>query len=182
MSENGYTLADALAALFMIGLALAGLSEGMFVVGRQQRAATEDARAAALMRGADQGLARAVALYAPQGSPTDFVGDPVRAEFSCSGTQSCRLQVVDEGGKSVLVLTLPEGGTERTSLPGAGAHFAYQHGAGTSASWPVEGARLRALMLRSQDGGLIAHRRMRIEQSAECAFDPVVRACRAPAP
>jgi len=93
-SDQGFTLAEALTALLIVTLAMAGLAQGVHLIGLQARSA-ERARAQRVDLSRLQRLvATAPADIGPFFSDGEgFIGDPRRATFDCDQPQPCSVSL-----------------------------------------------------------------------------------------
>ena len=89
--DEGYTLAECLVALFVIGLAMAGLSAGGRIIGRQQERAIAIARGARDLRAVHEDLDLFLERQGPFIGPgaDTFSGASSRFQFPC-GDQAQR--------------------------------------------------------------------------------------------
>lgn len=187
MSDAGYTLAEMLAALMVIGLAFGGLAQGAAVVGRMQGGATRTVHQAA----ASADLARALDDVAGSSGPfvSDgrgaFAGVPDAFGFDCADGARCgaSLASASDGAWLTLARGLQQ---KRLRLPAGGsAHFVYVDDVGSSSRWPVAGGTprmLRSISLEVGSGAnevLLAQTRLWIEEPPQCVFDSVAQGCRA---
>jgi hypothetical protein len=190
MNRDGYTLAEALAALLMVGLAVGGLTQAVMVIGRVQAKAAVAIHDDAGLREAGHGLSRLLADTGPFASDTDgFRGDAQALDFACGPAARCSAHLSDTGGAPRLILDF--GGKTRTvALPaGAPLAFAYESADGRGDAWPPRAApkrlTLRAVTLSRlspQGADLITRARIWSEQPADCLYDMIVQDCRKAAP
>lgn len=178
MSSDGYTLSDALAALLMVGLAMTGLTYASLLLNRAQKASVGEAmRAADLGRG--QRMLRDVLASGPA---SELAGDSVGFALPCVGGP-CRARLEAEGQDRKLVISLA-GAPERALRVSAGARLAYVGEHGVSGAWPPAGARERlrgvALVEATPSAAPLLYAPVRLDQSANCAFDAVALTCRSP--
>jgi type II secretory pathway component PulJ len=90
MREDGYTLAEALAALLMISLAVGGLLEGMDVIGKTQARAGASVEEGRSLRAASENLASLVhRAGAVSSDDAAFAGDARRLDFDCPTGVRC---------------------------------------------------------------------------------------------
>jgi hypothetical protein len=186
MSQDGYTLAEALAALIMVGLAAGGLVFGVQVLGRLQgKAAAEVATSDDRSR-----LETAFARFLDKEGPfrSDDVrglqGDTDRLSFPC-GDKTCSATLDRADGTTTLVLA-GRNETARLAVGSRGAYaFVYQDDAGAEPAWPPTARRapmgLRAIAVTKLQLGEerpLAEARLYAEQPAVCAFDSISRTCR----
>lgn len=187
MSQAGYTLAEALAALVMIGLAVAGLVAGVDQLGRiQGKAGAEVAQAQAHMR-LNTGLSRLLEGAGPFRSDDakGLSGEADHFSFAC-GQNTCGGELTRKERITNLVLRGPDGSTRTVPIGTAGAlNFAYDDEVGEELSWPpsdaVQPRTLRAIsIVKPRLGGdpALATARVFAEQPAVCAYDAISRTCR----
>jgi len=174
MSEDGYTLAEMLGALLMIGLALTGLAQGLRVIGVLQ---TSTAASMAEERGLRTAETRLTALVT-EGRPGSFKGSSSAVSFDCGGADRCAALITSAG------LELREGGRRQSAFSFSvldGARLVYDGAASSGLSaWPPEGPRqsLRAIRLVAKDDTPLLVAPVWREQSGACAFDPIAQECR----
>lgn len=188
MNDDGYTAADALAALAIVGLAVAGLMAGLRVVGSAQAGVSATLNAAVSERAAADELTRLVADQGPFRSDEadDFAGDRHAFSFTC-GAARCRAEasagrLVVQGPKGARVVTLSRAGD---------LGFRYVGSLGPVDAWPPASLPppapawqvLRSVVLTDQTAArALATARVWTDQRADCEFDVVSRDCRRPAP
>ena len=184
MSEAGYTLAEMLAALAILGLTVAGLTEGTRVIGRLQAKATGAAQAAAADRRAETALDGLMAGQGPFVSDGrgDLRGDTSSFEFGC-GAGRCGAAIVKDRGRTWLVVHRG-GQRQRTALAAEGATFSYADSEGSASLWPSGSPRpqvLTAVLLRASERGgdrTLAAAHLWIEEPRNCVFDAIAQGCR----
>lgn len=187
MSEAGYTLAETLTALAMVGLAMGGVAAGVQMIGRLQLSTSN---VIAANQGARAAQARLEDLFR-RGGPyrsheaERFAGGRQLAQFDCAGAARCEARLESDGEGMRLRVIDAEARTHETSLAGAGdARFVYQGALSTSEVWPpLEPGRqaLRAvLVVARSDAGETALVTTRLwpEQPHRCDYDPILRDCR----
>jgi Tfp pilus assembly protein PilV len=188
VSEAGYTLAETLAALVMIGLAVGGLTEGVRALTRSQAATARVMSADRGLRGTETGLTRLLDGQGPftTTAPNGFSGSATRFTFACGAAATCGAALVQAAGGAQLSLTTADGSTRTALLPGVrGARFAYADALGSEGGWPVSDPQPRTLrtiaLMQATLGGEtpVATVRLWVEQPTDCAFDPVSQDCRA---
>lgn len=187
MSEAGYTLAEALAALVILGLAVGGVTAATTTLGRMQGAVARDLREGGDDREAGRAFSNLLAtggsaLGAPSGA---LKGAARRLQFDCGRTSACGAELRRDAKGLKLALT---GAEERDLvLPRAAgdAHFIYIGALTSGEQWPPAkpgaGERLRAVAVVDEDPRgdtplAVAH--IWPEQPFDCAFDPISRDCR----
>lgn len=160
--DSGYTLTEALVALAIVALALAGVTQAARLATRQSLGAargheTSNERAALqrLLSKAPSGLGP---YFADEPS---FVGDQSQARFDCLQERPCTLQLITTGEKlqidadwgqrpmSIAITGHPSGRLSYVSSDGV-----------TQGSWPIEGstARLSAIVFLDGDKPLAVMR------------------------
>jgi prepilin-type N-terminal cleavage/methylation domain-containing protein len=186
MNQDGFTLAETLAALVIIGLAVGGLVGGMNLLGRVQTKAV--ANAAQTDNGTQ--LESAFTLFLERAGPFrsddahGLQGDSGRFSYAC-GHRACTAKLDRKNGQMILALSGRNGSVRSIDL-GAGAYvFDYQDELGQEADWPPpdqgEPRTLRAIgIVKPRLGEVlpVAEARIFAEQPATCAFDSISRTCR----
>jgi hypothetical protein len=189
MREDGYTLAEALAALFMVGLAIGGLLEGMSVIGRMQGRADVSVREGRSLRLAGRGLSVMLRGSGAFYSSNDaFKGADNQLSFDCAGGARCRAMLSPQGQDVRLTMFRDDTPTSSLVLREAqGARFAFAGDAGRGAVWPPANANTGARQtLRTIDivrplpagDDVLVHTRVWTEQPMQCAYDMIAEACR----
>ena len=185
MADDGYTLAEALAAVTVVGLALGGMSLAVTTIAGQQRRIETAHRGLAAQGAADLALQRLLDGQGPFGLASDpsFSGSASALTFAC-GAATCRASIEDGRRGSVLIVSRAGDAVERRPLAMASARFASVDEAGeTLARWPAGGGRLRAVMIRRGGAGrAVAHARLDVDEGRDCQFDAVIGECRETAP
>lgn len=184
MSQAGYTLAEALAALLMVGLAVGGLVEGAHVIGRHQFAAVRAQRGALSEFQARRALERLFAQCGPfLSDETALQGDGGSLGFTCEGRHR-GAEVQKTKGMAQLRTRGADGRSEVVDLGARDLRFAYASADGEQTSWPVGGPKRQSLqavvLVEARSGGSrpIAIARLWNEQAADCQFDDVLGDCR----
>lgn len=185
MKDAGYTLAEAVAALTILGLALGGLGLVVGLIGRQQMAATRSHGAAKQARAAEHALERLVQDQGPvtPGGQQGFTGKATALLFTCAARVcAARLEATSKGVR--LIVTGPDGVTTTTRLKEASVQFSYTDALGSTDQWPrPNGGTLRAIVLRRDPSTPpLAMARIWLQEPRDCQFDPVIKACREEAP
>jgi len=185
MSEGGYTLAESLAALMMVGLAVGGVAAGMNALGQMQAAATRKIETGQAIRSLDLSLNRLLGGRGPFMSDAKgaFTGDQFGFSFDCKAPRSCTARI--ERSARGLRLDVTEGGVVSTRLARlADARFLYVGSSTVGPTWPPSFAApqaLRSVVLigRDQHGETpLATARIWIEDSGVCNFDLSSQTCR----
>lgn len=189
MSEAGYTLAETLAALVMIGLAVGGLAEGAQVLGRLQAASAKASRSNGEVRRIGQAMDSVLKATGPFASDAgDFEGKADRFSFDC-GRARCGAVISTTAGVSRIAFNAPGGAAGTIDLGKSGGwRFAYADRQGVGETWPPSGYGRRALksvlLLQATAGGerAVSASRLWREQPAACSFDDIVGDCRKETP
>lgn len=186
--EDGYTTAEALAALAILGLAMAGLTTSLGLVGAGQAKSRMRVEQAVLQRTADQALDRLVAFSPPFRSDqaSHLVGDADGFEVDCLEARRCGARI-DNGE---LVVLGRDGLETRTRLPtGQAPRFVYVGSYSANKTWPPAPMpppapawqTLSAVLIQStsQTGDKpLAMARVWRQQRADCEYDVVIQDCR----
>lgn len=178
MSDHGYTLAEMLAALLIIGLAMAGLTQAVRVLSLFQSAAARATGEQRLLRRAEVDLARLLDGQGPFRSTEDMlVGDGRGFDFDCGRAARCSARLVSAANKTRLLIT---GATEEQVALKEDVHFTYATEKATFAAWPPAGElrTLRAVNLVGARAEPILSARLWVQQSGDCAFDAIAQDCR----
>lgn len=171
---NGYTLIDMLAALFILGLALAGLGQGMFALARLQGATTRTVEASSEIRRAQSALSRLLSV--PAATPDRLMGDSGELSFEC-GAASCHARLNAQADGSRLLV---QGENHESDLRLSGVppiRFSYVLDEGVSEIWPIPDQRLVAVQIQQADGRVLVYHQLWRQQPLDCAYDPVSRRC-----
>lgn len=191
MSDAGYTLAETLAALLIIGLAFAGLAEATRVIGLFQSSTSRTIASGASQRAVQASLDRLLAGAGPFRSDDRraFSGDDHGFRFDCDRPSPCGASVIPHGDDVNLSVVAADGHVATTIIhAGADAAFSYEGERGRYGTWPPAAAttreRLRSILLVRNTGGSetpLAIMRLWKEQETHCQFDPIAEDCRAAA-
>lgn len=186
--QDGYTAAEALAALAILGLAMGGLATSMGLITASQAKARARVEQSVFERAADQRLERLIARDAPFRSDqaTHLVGAKSALEVDCGDGRRCRARI--EKG----VLTIRDGRGDETSLrlPGGEAPFFRYIGSYSAGDlWPPAPMpppapawqTLSAIAIVSEDEAgerPLALAKIWRQQRADCEYDVVIQDCR----
>ena len=190
MSDDGYTLAEMLAALVIIGLAVEGLAECVRALRLTQAGAARTVAETQTLGRARRGLVRVLDGQGPfkSGDRAGLKGGATGFDFECKGGGRCGVQLMASRNGMALVMEGENGWRDVEPLPGVGqARLVYVTPQGRLDVWPVDGpARtLTSVSLEAQSHAgpypLMAAR-VWSEQVRDCAFDPIIDDCRAAAP
>ena len=190
MNQDGYTLAETLAALVMIGLAIGGLTAGVRVIGRSQ---AEAERHMAEGRRFEALQAALTGLFSGEGpfestDPHGLVGDAQQFSFACAKAMACGAALsADQNGERLTI----RGQTGQSAVRIAGVRavrFSYIGLRQITTVWPPKGPDSDTLhsVIVLADRGLgeapTANVRLWREHPLACAFDPISQTCRSVSP
>jgi type II secretory pathway pseudopilin PulG len=186
VSEAGYTLAETLAAMAILSLAMGGLVTGAGVLARQQRAVAEQMADTEALRSAQAALERLLAPNGPFQSnhPERFSGAADHFRFDCGQTEACEAILVDNGGMALQLKT--QGASRRLALRKrtGSAHFAYESELSVGTVWPPTPdvrQRLRVVALvddaAAPPASLLRAQVWR-QEAVACEFDAILQDCR----
>lgn len=184
MNEDGYTLAEVLAAMLILGLAIGGLVEGSRIVGRMQTPIVSSRRNDQVLRAAEASVAGLLRLR-PGGDQT-LSGNDQGFQFTCR-TAPCGLALLSEGQRQSLVVKRGEV-AQSFSLPQAGKFsLVYFARDGRFDRWPQPDSKrvLEGVMIveTSAQGELpLVVARSWIEHPKTCEFDMIAKGCRTSVP
>jgi hypothetical protein len=184
--QDGYTAAEALAALAILGLAMGGLTASMGLIGLGQRTARAQLEQSARERTIDQRLELMLAHGAPFRSDQigNLVGDGQSLGLDCGGGRRCAARI--EG--DLLVIQSQSGSESKLGLPrGDQPRFVYVGSYSASDIWPPRPLpapawqSLKAVVVQSQIGGRekpLALAKVWRQQRVDCEYDVVIQDCR----
>jgi prepilin-type N-terminal cleavage/methylation domain-containing protein len=183
MNEDGYTLVEMLAALAIIGLAMAGLAESARALRLLQQGVLRSVQAQQAGERAGRDLQR---LFASQGpfrskNAAGLSGGRAKLEFPCAGGGSCGARLTTNGGTARLELA-GDGWRDVLALPASSASFVYVDAEGGAQDWPPSTSApptLVALAVIATRGAQpIAQVRLWRDEAFDCQFDPIAVDCR----
>ena len=186
MSDDGYTLAEALAALAILGLAIGGLGLVVSLIARQQLTVLRIHDRLADARAAD----RAVNDLTADADLKGLAGDAGGLSFPC-GAAICAATLRPAGRRTLLILRDASGASRRLRLREPDVRFAYLGARGTVDAWPqpapVGQAAIveppRAILLRTRETAVpLAVTRSWRREPRDCQFDAIAGGCRTATP
>src|SRR5689334_16814998 len=132
--QDGFTAAEALAALAILGLAIGGLTTSMALISAGQRTTRAQLEQSMLERAVDQRLELLLAHGAPfRSDQPSLTGDGQSLELSCESVQRCEARI--ESG--VLLIRSPSGAETKVRLPaGEKPRFVYIGSYSAALTWP----------------------------------------------
>lgn len=186
--QDGYTAAEALAALAILGLAMGGLATSMSLITAGQTKARARLEQSMLERAANQRLENLLARDAPFRSDqtNHLVGDEQGFEADCGAALRCTARIdegrlrIRKGDGTITALNLPDGDAP---------HFVYVGSYSSSAVWPPaplpppapSWQTLGSVLIQSRSGNeekpLVVAKVWR-QQRADCEYDVVIQDCR----
>ena len=189
MNDHGYTLAEMLAALVMIGLAVGGLTMGVRVIGHgeaQVAHATTEGGNLRTLQDALSTLLNNAGPFRTKDNAT-FQGAGSAFSFICSAPTPCSASLTKSGEEMALQVRRMDGSAARFGIVDSGPmHFEYVGSQSRNQNWPppppISDVLRSVELVRDADGAAIASTRIWREQPADCAFDPISGDCRAVAP
>jgi len=181
MSDDGYTLAEMLAALAILGMAMGGLGLVTSLIARQQLAAHRVSIRLAEERAADHALG----LWLADQDPASLSGDDRRLSAAC-GPATCTARLEADKSRTVLILQGRSGAARRLRLRQPGLRFGYSDDLGQVAAWPRPGdgeggtktLAPRAIVLTAASNAPLALARVWPREPRDCQFDAIAGACR----
>lgn len=186
MSDDGYTLAEALAALAILGLAIGGLGLVVSLIARQQLTALRLHDRLAETRAADRALYDLTVDVDLRG----LTGDAGGLSFPC-GAATCGATLRPVGRRTWLILRVPSGASRRLRLGEPDVRFGYVGVGGAVDAWPQPAPvgqtaamePLRAIVLRTREDAIpLAVTRSWRREPRDCQFDAIAGACRIATP
>lgn len=193
MNDDGYTLAEMLAALAILGLAIGGLGLVVSLISRQQWTAQRLHDRLADARAADRALDVLFANELAAGANLrDLQGDTEGLSFTC-GTARCAAQLRSDGKRTLLLLRDRSGVGRRLRLRARNLRFSYVGASGASDGWPAprlgdtppddsKKSAPRTIILRSDAAAPLAVARIEAREPRDCRYDTIAAACRATPP
>ncbi|MBO9709877.1 MAG: hypothetical protein J7521_16875 [Caulobacter sp.] len=189
MSDDGYTLAEAMAALVMVGLAIGGIAQASFMFGKLSRAAVGQAVVGGRLDRAQTDLAGFMSQAGPvvDEAASGFDGAERTLAFDC-GDDRCSAELASASGQTRLILR-QRGRRAMIRALGdrARARFVYLDERGVQPRWPSgQAAAPRPVALRAValvDGDVpLAVAPVWARQPATCGFDSISGDCRPVSP
>lgn len=186
MTDDGYTLAEMLAALAILGMAMGGLGLVASLIARQQLTSNRIHVRLVEDRAAD----RALSLWLADQETDTLAGDDRRLSAKC-GEAACSARLEADKQRTVLILQARSGPARRLRLRRQNVRFGYLDGRGATAAWPrpdttedhVQDAAPRAVLLTAKGvAAPLAVARVWTRESRDCQFDAIVGACRIKTP
>jgi prepilin-type N-terminal cleavage/methylation domain-containing protein len=189
LSEKGYTLAETLVALMVVGIAMAGLARGVTVLNSLQKGASSSVGRQWDLRRAREGLTALLEAQGPfltgESSSADFNGTARDFKFLCGGALRCGASLTNSDSGMRLQMHGPSGAAVIADIPGVSrAAFAYGSDRSFGPDWPTTSDKPRALRWifvgEDTDKGLkpLFSVPIAVDQAADCQFDTITRTCR----
>ncbi|KQY96876.1 hypothetical protein ASD21_22980 [Caulobacter sp. Root1455] len=184
--DGGYTLAEMLAALAILGMAMGGLGLVASLIARQQLASSRVSTRLIEDRAAD----RALTLWLAEQDALTLSGDDRRLSATC-GEAACSARLEADKRRTVLILQARSGPARRLRLRQRDVRFGYLDSRGAAAVWPrsdrregdARDAAPRAILLVAKGANApLAVARVWTREPRDCQFDAIIGACRTKAP
>ncbi|MGR4866928.1 prepilin-type N-terminal cleavage/methylation domain-containing protein [Caulobacter sp. LARHSG274] len=182
MSDDGYTLAEMLAALTILGLAMGGLGLVVGLISRQQLTSNRIQARLAADRTVDQTLTR---WLAQDGAET-LHGDARGLSFACAAA-TCAASLQVEGRRMLLVLRNGSGRARRLRLSDPAVRFSYRDARSLVDAWPPAetspshpGDQTPRAVLLAKPGAVapLAVVPISPREPRDCQFDAIIGGCR----
>ena len=184
MSDEGYTLAEMLAALAILGMAVGGLGLVTSLIARQQLAASRVS--ARLME--DRAAERALTLWLDGQDAATLTGDDRTLSATCDPA-TCTARLQTDRQRTMLILHSRSGPARRLRLRQPNVRFGYRDIRGETAAWPrtdgegeVADVPPRAIVLTAANKTILAVARVWPREPRDCRFDAIAGACRIATP
>ena len=181
--ERGYTLAEMLAALLIVSLAMGGVMQASYMLERQQRTTLANTRTLDSSRQMIARFRHVLAIYrVPAEGQPDLDGSAKAFAFPC-GNGNCGAQLEGDAQAQELRLNTPAEEVYQLETL-RNPHFVYVAQGGEDDSWPLASSSvnpLRAVLLVAEGVGgdlPVATARVWRQEPLGCAFDAIARACR----
>ncbi|MFT4252061.1 MAG: hypothetical protein QM608_06225 [Caulobacter sp.] len=185
MHEDGYTLAEALAAIVMIGLAIGGLAQAVHVIGRLQVGAAAGVQAQARLGRLQQALDRQMVQVGPAWSDAGPAeGSAGAASLPCGGEAVCGLALESGADGGVLSMVDARGVRRSVAFAAAKPALRFVDATGVHDAWPPAAPTPRRPLLAvavidaGRGGRPLAVGRIWSRQPGACQFDGVSGQCR----
>jgi hypothetical protein len=175
--DDGSTLAEMLAALVVISLAIGGLSEGVYVIARHQTAASSLLDHATRTLTVQSELDRLMQTV----SASELEGDANGFALACAAARTCSAAVTPQGDGLKFKNAFDE---VTLDTPARGKlRFGYLTDDGIQGSWPpaIPFAQLRGVAIfdgSQLDGLPLAYAPIREQEAVKCEFDAISGDCR----
>jgi hypothetical protein len=189
VNQDGYTLAETMAAVVMIGLAIGGLGQATYLIGRLNHAASAQVAVGRHLSGAQRALDGLLTQAGPFQSRDNegFKGRGASFTFPC-GQGSCGAELLAGSDQTILVVQRGGHATASRSLGRLRRpHFAYRDASGLHEVWPASDAlddnklTLETVALVEGRGDAprpLAVAAVWVQQTAACQFDSISGDCR----
>lgn len=179
MKRQGYTVAEVMAALLILGLAFTALFQGTWAIRRSQ---AQTAQRMESGRAADAARSALVRFLSQPGAPAEaLLGTAAGLSMRC-GSVPCTLTVTVDNKGSRLVSELDGQRTERALQGVKRPAMRYLTSAGELDRWPAPAAnQVRLVAVAIVDEGAnaspVATVRLWSQQPQDCMFDSISAQC-----
>lgn len=182
MTDDGYTLAEMLAALAILGMAVGGLGLVTNLIVRQQMAANGVSVHLSEGRAAD----RALGLWLAEQDLATLNGNDQQVSAAC-GSTICFARLEADKARTVLIMQGRSRAERRLRLRQPRLRFGYSDSLGQVAVWPrptsdegeAKSLTPQAIVLATENKAPLAVARVWSREPRDCQFDAIVGACRA---
>lgn len=175
VTQNGYTLVEVLGAVLVLGLAMAGLSQALYSIGRVQERTTREVALARAAGEAERLMARSIDAMAEASERSAVSATSSSVTSTCDG-KPCALRVETEGRRTAVV-SVAHGRVVRSTYPEPGLGLAFVTPEGFGRSWSGGSREPMPAVQLVQGERIIAYHRPVASQSAACVYDPSSRRC-----
>jgi hypothetical protein len=197
MNQSGYTLAEALVGLVIVGLTVGALTQATRVLSLTEAAASRARGDDHALQTVQEGLASVLKNAGPftAAEPIRFWGDKAGFGYACDSKSPCGAKLASVDGAARLFLSDANGRTGSVLLRNVGgARFVYSTGEVMSEVWPPDNSNqgelakrqtLRVISLVDDTPAgeaPLATIPVWIEQAPTCDFDAISRDCRVGTP
>ncbi len=184
MNDDGYTLAEALAAMLILGLTMGGLVEGARVIGRLQTPIVASRADDQALRRAEAGLAGL--MKSRVGGDQTLAGNAQGFTFDCAAA-TCGLSLVQKAARTTMTVRRGEVALSFPLPQRGNISLVYLARDGRFDHWPQPGSpRVLdgvAIIGTSAQGDVpLVVARSWIEHPKTCEFDMIAKGCRTSVP
>ena len=181
MKQDGYTLAETLAALLIIGLALGGLAQAVHVLGRLESRTSGSLSAARSQRAVQLALGHALTMLGAEAIAVH--GDDMNFEATNASERLIAMHVRETATGADLQFNSDSAVSIVHLAPPARPRLRYGAQSGRLESWPPSSGAgaLRSIAIVDEAGrppSPIALARISSSSPWACDFDPMIHDCR----
>jgi len=185
MGDDGYTLAESLAAMMVLSLTMAALWAGLAAFSSLQARVTQTSEGPKRERQARSAMNGLAAFIDPAGGAEagSLVGEPRRLQVGCGRARPCEAEILRSRGHDDLRIS-DDGGSREIALVKGGRYEFRYWGDQEEAVWPPAKTslrRLRAISLRRVEpnpGITAVIVKLWRDEPVDCVYDSVRQGCR----